>query len=76
MKNKMCKIIRKDYCVGRYSLLAVDIVNVILVSDDTERELRAQIAQAERTIDNAEKFLQIAKHKYSDLRSQLWAIEN
>lgn len=59
----------------KYSLVAVDIVNVIPADSIDIKALRAQMEQAKRAISDAEKFLQIEKRKYDDLCCQIDTLE-
>lgn len=76
-KQTAIKKARKAYAWQfQYSLVAVDIVNVVLADSIDKEVLRAQIAQAERAIADAEKFLQIEKRRHTDLSRQLYYLED
>ena len=75
-KQTAIKKALKCFDTVHYSLVAVDIVNVVPADSINKKALRAQKAQAERAIADAEKFLQIEKRRYEDLRCQLYKLED
>lgn len=75
-KQSAIKKALKCFDTVHYSLVAVDIVNVVPADSINKKALRAQKAQAERAIADAEKFLQIEKRRYEDLRCQLYKLED
>lgn len=75
-RNKARRYIKQCCKPGRYSLLAVDIINIDILPKNIAEDLKQQIAQAERELKIAKDSVQIADRKLNDLKSRLWAIKD
>ena len=60
----------------RYSLMAIDIVNVSLIAGDTAKEFNNQLIQLEREIEVAELFLDMARRRKYDIKKQIAALKD